>query len=593
MYSSFQSLGLSQLLLNNIVELGYQAPTLIQQKAIPILLTGKQDMVALAQTGTGKTAAFGLPLIELCNEKIPQTQALVLAPTRELCVQITSDFEAYTQNVKRLNITAVYGGASITDQIRKIKQGCQIVVATPGRLIDLLTRNAVDLENIKYFVLDEADEMLKMGFQEDLNTILKYTNEEKSVWLFSATMPPEINQIAKNYMHQPIEIAVGNKNQTNANIQHQFVMVTSERERYEALKRVIDFNTDIYGLVFCRTKLETQEVSDRLMTDGYNADALHGDLSQAQRDKVLNNFRNRNLQILVATDVAARGIDISDISHVLNLNLPDEMEYYTHRSGRTARAGKTGVSISIITFKEESKLRQIERKLKTEFEHIAIPTGKDICHAKMVDVISKVEKVQVNTEEIAPFLPALYHSLENLSKEEIIAKFASLEFNHFLEYYRNSVDLNIAVNKRKKDQENPKYDFRYASGTRLFINIGKMDGFDKMELLAFISQKTNVQRRYINRIEVKGAYSFFEVESDFTERIFEGLHNKWLGNRQVRIEDAPTRNNDNFGGYSSNKPPKKDDFYKDKDQKPAKSYKKDDYKPRDFKDDKHKKKKHK
>lgn len=547
---SFQNLGLSQSSLANIIELGYQAPTVIQQEVIPILLSGKQDLVALAQTGTGKTAAFGLPLIELVNENDRQPQALVLAPTRELCVQITSDFNAYAKNVKSLNITAVYGGASIQDQIRKIKQGSQIIVATPGRLIDLLERKAIHLDQINYFVLDEADEMLKMGFQEAIDTILQHTNDKKSVWLFSATMPAEISRIAKAYMSNPIEVSVGNKNQGNENIAHQFVLVAGERDRYQALKRVIDINTDIYAVVFCRTKIETQNISDKLMTDGYNADALHGDLSQAQRDKVLNNFRNKNLQVLVATDVAARGIDVTDVSHVLHLNLPDELEYYTHRSGRTARAGKKGISMALITHKEQFKLRQIEKHLKLRFEQVPVPTGKEICHSKMLEVITKLQNVQINTAEIAPFLAILNQSLENTPKEEVIAKFVSLEFNQFLDYYRNSMDLNSVVaagSKTKRDDWDSGSE-RYPSGTRLFISLGKMDGLEKMDLLALISEKANVPRRNINRIEMKGAYSFFEVDAEYTDKVRTHLHDKWYGDRPIRIEDAGAMDGGGGGG---------------------------------------------
>lgn len=567
---AFNNLGLSPELLENVTRLGYQAPTLIQQKAIPLLLNADTDVVALAQTGTGKTAAFGLPLVDLCDDSSRIPQALVLAPTRELCVQITSDFVAYANGVKNLNIVAVYGGASISEQMRSIKKGCQIVVATPGRLIDLLERKVIDLAQIAYFILDEADEMLKMGFQDAIDTILSHTNPEKRVWLFSATMPAEISTIAKNYMHKPTEISVGTRNQTNENIIHQYVL-TSDRDRYPALKRLIDYNTDIYGVIFCRTKMDTQEVADKLLADGYNADALHGDLSQPQRDKVLNNFRLRSLQLLVATDVAARGIDVTDISHVIHLNLPDEQEYYTHRAGRTARAGKTGISLAIVTRKDLFRLQQIEKKLKTRFEQIPIPTGIEICHSKMRNMIAQLENVTINKQEIAPFLPALNQSLADFTKEDVIARFASLEFNHFLDYYRNAVDLNIIADtprgatRSTAGTSSPAYD-RYPVGTRLFINLGKMDDLEKMDLLQLISQATGIPKRDINHIKLKGAYSFFEVDESLTDRVFKGLHGKRFEDRPIRIERTGEGEKEDFSGKKSGKS-------KDKKKKSQRKYK--------------------
>lgn len=557
---TFQTLGLSDALLANVENLGYQAPTLIQQQAIPVLLKSKRDLVALAQTGTGKTAAFGLPLIEMCDESSRTTQALVLAPTRELCVQITSDLTAYSNNVKQLNIVAVYGGASITDQIRKLRQGCQIVVATPGRLIDLLNRNVVDLKQISYFVLDEADEMLNMGFQEDIDNILNFTASEKRVWLFSATMPPEIERIAKTYMSDPLEISVGNKNQTNENIAHQYVLI-SDRDRYAALKRLLDINTDIYGMVFCRTKVDTQFIADKLLGDGYNADALHGDLNQAQRDKVLNNFRNRSLQIMVATDVAARGIDVSDITHVLHFNIPDELEYYTHRSGRTARAGKTGTSIALATPKEVFRLRLIEKKSKIKFEQVAVPSGIDICHQKMLSMIHQLNTVQVNSTEIAPFLPSLNKALEELSKEDIIKRFASLEFNHFLDYYRNAPDLNIGGDRPRRDRDDVSSGSdRPEGGVKMFINLGKMDELEKMDLIRLISQASGLQRRDINRVEMKGAYSFFEVPPAGVGKVKAGFDGARFDDRPLRVDEMDRKGGDKPRDKDKDK--KKDRFDK-------------------------------
>jgi ATP-dependent RNA helicase DeaD len=546
---SFESLGLSPALLDNIVSMGYENPTPIQQQVIPILLSGDTDMVALAQTGTGKTAAFGLPLVELCDEELRTVQALVLAPTRELCVQISDDLREYAKNVKKLNIVAVYGGTSISDQIRQIGRGCHIVVATPGRLIDLLERGAVKLNQINYFVLDEADEMLKMGFQEAIDTILGHTTDEKCVWLFSATMPPEIARIASKYMSTPAEVSVGNKNQSNENIVHQYVLM-HDRDRYQALKRIIDFNYDMYGVIFCRTKIEAQDTAENLMRDGYNADSLHGDLSQLQRDRVLNSFRKRTLQILVATDVAARGIDITDISHVIHYNIPDELEYYTHRSGRTARAGKTGISIAFISLKELFKLRQIERMLKVRFEKINIPTGKEVCHQKMLRTINEVHDVEINEAEIKSFLPLLNEAFSDLSKEEVIKRFASLEFNHFLDYYRNSIDLNVVErdggsprgDSKRSVSDRPKE--RYSTGSRLFVNLGKMDGFEKRDMVDFLAKNGKVHRSDIDRLEIKGAYSFFEVAPDLVAQVRKNLHGGTYGNREVRIEVADGKFND-------------------------------------------------
>lgn len=539
---AFEALGLSGEIVESVRRLGFETPTPVQAKAIPVLLQGQQDVVALAQTGTGKTAAFGLPLIQLMDEADNATRALVLAPTRELCLQITSDFENFAKGVKRLNIVAVYGGASITDQIRKIKRGAQIIVATPGRLMDLLERRVVNLTVIRYLVLDEADEMLNMGFKEDIDHILSHTSEDKRVWLFSATMPSEVRRIANTYMENPIEMTLGEKNQGNVNIEHQY-MVVDEKDRYLALKRIVDFNLDIFGVIFCRTKVDTQRVAEHLIRDGYNADSLHGDLTQQQRDRVMKNFKSKALQLLVATDVAARGIDVSNITHVIHMNMPDEIEFYTHRAGRTARAGKTGVSIALVARKELHKIKQIEKMIKTTFQKVLVPTGQEVCEKRVLNIVHRLREVHLAENEIAHFLPAVNEELKDLSKEEIIKRFTALEFNHFLDYYRGAPDLNKTD---RTDRFEKAYD-NVVSGDRLFINLGKMDGLDAGKLLAMICDRSNITRDKIGRIDLKGAYSFFEVDQDHTSVVRDHLHGFEFKGRMVRIEITDTRS----GGSSA------------------------------------------
>ena len=534
---SFETLGLSGEILEAVRKLGFETPTPVQEKAIPVLLQGKQDIVALAQTGTGKTAAFGLPLIQLMDENDNTTRALVLAPTRELCMQITSDFENFAKSVKRLNIVAVYGGASITDQIKKIKRGAQIIVATPGRLMDLLDRRVVNLSVIQYLVLDEADEMLNMGFKEDIDHILSHTSGEKNVWLFSATMPAEVRRIANTYMDHPVELTVGEKNQGNQNIIHQYMMV-DDRDRYLALKRIVDYNLEIFGVIFCRTKVDTQRIAEHLIKDGYNADSLHGDLTQQQRDRVMRNFKTKALQLLVATDVAARGIDVNNITHVIHMNMPDEIEFYTHRSGRTARAGKTGVSIALISRREVQKIRQIEKMIKVTFEKVPVPTGQEVCEKRVLNIVHRLREVHLAENEIAHFLPAVYEELKDLSKEEIIKRFTALEFNHFLDYYRGAPDLNKTD---KPDRFEKSYNDQVIGGDRLFINLGKMDGLDAGKLLAMICDRSSLSRDKVGKIDLKGAYSFFEVNPEFTGVVRDHLHGFEFKGRVVRIEVTDTR----------------------------------------------------
>ena len=532
---SFNELGLSAELLAAISQLGFETPTPIQEQAIPILLKGNADLVGLAQTGTGKTAAFGLPLLQLTDESNRTIQALVLAPTRELTVQISTDLENFSKGNRNLNIVTVYGGASISDQIRKIKRGAHIIVATPGRLIDLIERKVINLGTVKYVVLDEADEMLNMGFKEAIDDILSGTPKEKNVWLFSATMPKEVREISKNYMHSPQEITMGERNQGNENIDHQYIVI-DERSKYLALKRVVDYTPDIFGVIFCRTKIDTQKIAEHLIKDGYNADALHGDLSQMQRDKVMRSFKNKTLQLLVATDVAARGIDVSGITHVVHMNMPDEMEYYTHRSGRTARAGKKGISLAIVSKREVGRIQQIERNLKRRFTKINIPTGDEVCQKKLMDFVQKLRKVEVNEEEIDSFLPEVFHELMDFSKEEIIKRFASIEFNRFLEYYRDAPDLNKADRTRSFDDGG--YDRGAGSTTsdRVFINVGKMDGLDPGALLGLICDFGEVNKTQVGKIDLKGAYSFVEIDKAFTQKVMQGFDGVEVRGRKVRLE---------------------------------------------------------
>ncbi len=525
---TFSELGLSAGLVKSVEQLGFETPTPIQEKAIPMLLKGNRDFVGLAQTGTGKTAAFGLPLLELIDDNMKVTQALVLAPTRELSMQIVSDMENFCEHFKNFNIVAVYGGASISEQIRKIKRGAQIVVATPGRLLDMIERKAVNLSEVKYVVLDEADEMLNMGFKEDLDKILSFTPETKMTWLFSATMPAAVKSIMKNYMENPEEITVGEKNRGNVNIEHFYVMI-QERDKYLALKRILDFNPEIYSLIFCRTRIDTQRIAEMLMKDGYNADSLHGDLTQQQRDNVMMKFRKRGIQILVATDVAARGLDVEDISHVIHLNLPDEMEYYTHRSGRTARAGKKGISIAMVTSRELGKVKMIEKTLKAPFSRMKIPTGPEVCQKQLLALMHKVHEVKVKEEEISEFLPAVYAALKDLTKDELIKRFASIEFNRFLDYYRNAPDLNSKEGASATREGS-------GSGARFFINLGRMDGLDVPALLELLDEYTGVTKRNVGKIDLKDSFSFFEIEKDKADDIVKGFSNVEFDGRQVRVE---------------------------------------------------------
>lgn len=516
-----------------IADLGFETPTPIQEQAIPVMLGGNQDVVALAQTGTGKTAAFGLPLVDLLEFENRHTQALILAPTRELCMQITRDLQNFTKYTQGANVVAIYGGASIDGQIREMRKGPQIVVATPGRLVDMIERGIVDLSRIEFVVLDEADEMLTMGFKDDLDLILSQTPKEKNTWLFSATMPNEVQRIARNYMTEPFEVTVGQKNSGNENIEHLYYVVHA-KDRYLTLKRIADHNPDIFAIVFCRTKAETQQVADALIKDGYNADALHGDLSQAQRDFVMKRYRSRSLQMLVATDVAARGIDVNDVTHVINYNLPDEIESYTHRSGRTARAGKTGVSIAIIHSKELHKIREIEKLIKRKFAQAQIPTGFEVCEQQLLALVKKIHNVEVDEKSIERYLPQVFQELAELSREDIIKRFVSIEFNRFVEYYRNAPDLNL----------NAKGDDRRATApgvVKVYMNIGQLDGFDFNTLKEFIAENAEIKLTDITWTDVKNTFSLIEVRNEVMDKIIETIHGAQYRGRTVRVESRGNR----------------------------------------------------
>ncbi|QEM13926.1 DEAD/DEAH box helicase [Mucilaginibacter rubeus] len=537
MNNPFIELGIRHDIVNAISELGFENPTPIQEQSIPVLLTGSNDFVGLAQTGTGKTAAFGLPLLELLDFEENHPQALVLCPTRELCLQIANDIKNYAKKMNNVHVVAVYGGASIMDQLRQIKRGVQIVVATPGRMLDIINRKAIDFSAVKYVVLDEADEMLNMGFQEDIDSILSTTPEEKKTWLFSATMPAEVRRIAKKYMDNPFELTMGAKNTGNANIEHEYYIVRA-RDKYAAFKRIVDFNPDIFGIVFCRTKIETQEIAESLIKDGYNADSLHGDLSQQQRDKVMKRYRERSLQLLIATDVAARGIDVNDVTHVINYSLPDEIENYTHRSGRTARAGKTGVSISIVNAKELGKIRQIERVIGKKFVKAEIPTGFDVCEKQLFSIVHKVHNVTVNEEQIEQYLPRIYDEFKDFTKEDFIKRFASIEFNRFLDYYKNAPDLNASIEEGRNRFEDRGERGNGVRGnfTRLFINLGSVDEFNRGDLLGYICNTTKISGRTVGKIDVKGVYSFFEVQNEDVDKVMSSFKEAEYKGRPVRIE---------------------------------------------------------
>jgi len=514
--STFQELGLNEDLIKAITDLGFEKPSEVQAKAIPLLLEEDKDLVALAQTGTGKTAAFGFPMLQKIDIDSRTTQGLILSPTRELCLQITNELKLYGKYCKGLNVVAIYGGSSISDQARAVKRGAQIIVATPGRMKDMISRRMVDISKIQYSVLDEADEMLNMGFKEDITDILSHTPEDKNTWLFSATMPKEVATIAKKFMYNPTEITVGNKNESTSNVTHEYYLVNA-RDRYQALKRLADANPDIFSVIFCRTKRDTQKVAENLIEDGYSAGALHGDLSQNQRDLVMKSFRNQQIQMLVATDVAARGIDVDDITHVINYQLPDEIETYTHRSGRTGRAGKTGVSMVIVSKSEVRKIKSIERIIKKSFDKKEIPSGSDIVEVQLMSLANKIHTTETN-HEIDKHLESINELFADTDKDELIKKFFSVEFNRFFNYYQKSKDLGV-VESRGSDRDGGRDYGKQSNDSRYFINVGSKDGFDWMKLKDFLKEQLELGRDDVFKVDVKDSFSFFNTEKTLQEKV--------------------------------------------------------------------------
>ena len=541
---TFEELGVSPEIRRAIEEMGYENPMPVQEEVIPYLLGENNDVVALAQTGTGKTAAFGLPLLQQIDVKNRVPQSLILCPTRELCLQIAGDLNDYSKYIDGLKVLPVYGGSSIDSQIRSLKRGVHIIVATPGRLLDLMERKTVSLSTISNVVMDEADEMLNMGFTDSINAILADVPQERNTLLFSATMSPEIARISKKYLRDAKEITIGRKNESTNSVKHIAYMVQA-KDKYAVLKRVADYCPQIYGIVFCRTRKETQEIADKLMQEGYNADSLHGELSQAQRDAVMQKFRIRNLQLLVATDVAARGLDVDDLTHVINYGLPDDTESYTHRSGRTGRAGKTGISIAIVNMREKGKMREIERIIGKKFIMEQVPTGKQICEKQLIKVIDDIEKVKVNEEEIADFMPDIYRKLEWLSKEDLIKRMVSHEFNRFLDYYRDREEIEVPTDSRgeRNTRDSRERGIRKAAPgfTRLFINLGKMDGFFPSELITLLNNNTR-GRIELGRIDLMKNFSFFEVEEKEVQNVVKALNRANWNGRKVSVEIAGEEN---------------------------------------------------
>jgi ATP-dependent RNA helicase DeaD len=565
---NFEEMGFTPGILKAIQELGFEQPMPVQEKVIPLMLGDERDIIALAQTGTGKTAAFGLPLVQMTDTESKSTQALILCPTRELCIQITGDLSDYARFTGKLNILAVYGGSSIDNQVRQLKKGVHIIVATPGRLIDLIGRKAAKLSNINTVILDEADEMLNMGFLDSINEILEEVPQGRRTLLFSATMSSEIAAIAKKYMNNPVEITVGTKNSSAENVSH-FYTIVHAKDKYKVLKRIADFEPDIYALVFCRTRRETQEVASKLINDGYNADALHGDLSQAQRDAVMQKFRSRNLHMLVATDVAARGLDVDDLTHVINFSLPDDTEIYTHRCGRTGRAGKTGISISLVHLRERQNLQKIERMVKKPFKAIPIPTGSEICGKQLFNWISKLENVSTDHQEIEKFLPEIKLRLSGLDREELLKRVVSLEFDRFLDDYRHGEDLIDPVPETEgRSGRSGRNSSRMQSNekfTRLFINLGKSDGFFPEQLIDLVNTNTKGRKIPIGKIDLLKTFSFFEVDPIYANDLIGALNNVKYLDRRVAVEIAQEKSDKpKQEEYSRRKPAKWSDRRSDK-----------------------------
>ena len=577
---TFEELGVSPEIRKAIEEMGYENPMPVQEEVIPYLLGEGNDVVALAQTGTGKTAAFGLPLIQKINVKNRVPQALILCHTRELCLQIAGDLNDYSKYIDGLKVLPVYGGSSIESQIRMLKSGVHIIVATPGRLIDLMERKVAKLDTIGNVVMDEADEMLNMGFTDSINSILEKVPEDRNTLMFSATMSPEISRISKQYLRNAKEITIGTKNEGSKNVNH-IAYVVHAKDKYAALKRIADYYPQIYGIIFCRTRKETQEIADKLIQDGYNADSLHGELSQAQRDLVMQKFRQRHLQLLVATDVAARGLDVNDLTHVINYGLPDDTESYTHRSGRTGRAGKTGISIAIINLRERGKMREIERIINKKFIVGEMPTGKQICEQQLIKLIDDIEKVKVNEEEIESFLPGIYRKLEWLSKEDLIKRVVSMEFNRFLEYYSNAPEIETPTVTDRRGEREPRERKDHGSSrekterkaekgyTRLFLNLGKTDGFYANQIIELINRNMKKQRTTIGRIDLMQNFSFFEVAEKQANDVISALNKVNLNGRRVVVEVAGENSGKSDNGGRKNSSSRKSASTKEKTAKSA------------------------
>lgn len=551
---TFSEMGLSPELVQAVEELGFERAMPVQEATIPELLNHNRDLIALAQTGTGKTAAFGLPILQQIDPHNRDTEALILSPTRELCIQIANDLQNYAKHLPSISIVPVYGGASIENQKKELKKGAKIIVATPGRLLDLIRRKYIDINHISTLVLDEADEMLDMGFKDDLDEILSNTPETKRVLLFSATMPKEVEAIAFNYMEDPAEITIGSKNSGTENISHFYYLVNAH-DRYLALKRVVDFYPRIYAIIFCKTKVETQEVADALMKDGYNADSLHGDLSQTQRDHVMQRFRCKNLQLLVATDVAARGLDVNNLSHVINYNLPGEAEQYNHRSGRTGRADKRGMAVSIITPRDLDKIKRIGKTIGQEINPGKIPTGREICEKQLFYMVDEMENVNVNYTEIESFLPVILKKLSWMDKEELIRRFVSVEFNRFLDYYRDIKEIDVATKEegRKKKREEkerperkPKVDM-----TRLYFGIGYGDRVVPQRLIALINETTQNRDVRIGKIDIFEDETYIDVDSDHAQEVVNAFNGATFKGFDLVVKVSKRQPKENFNRRSA------------------------------------------
>ena len=537
--NSFKETQLHSDILKAISEMGFKIPTPIQAKTIPHLMTSSQDLIATAQTGTGKTAAFGLPSIHLTDLQYKDTQTLILCPTRELCIQIAKDLAKYSKFLSGINVLAVYGGSDIKAQIKSLNKGAHIVIGTPGRTKDLIKRKKLNIGRIARIILDEADEMLTMGFKEDLEMILSHTPKEKQTLLFSATMSKKVVAITQSYMNDPMKIAAAQMNITAENVKHVYYMVNA-KERYEVIKRIADNNPDIYGIVFCRTRRETKEIANKLMSDGYNADTLNGDLTRAERDEVMGRFRNRQLQLLVATDVAARGLDVDDLSHIINFNLPDDFEIYVHRSGRTGRAGKKGISIAILHTREMRKIREIVKRTRISFLREAVPSGMDICKTRLYSLIDKVQNVKIDEQQISQFMPDIYKKLEWLERDELIKHFVSTEFNRYLSYYKNARDINISNNSNNRDRkprENPnRNDRNLASFAGFYINVGFQSKMNPGRLMGLINESLRSSNAVIGNIEIMKTSSFFEIEEEYETKLIQSFKGKKFADILIQIE---------------------------------------------------------